>query len=122
MTEHRSVSTSVTWRDGKTSADGASIFGHAAVFNRETTIDMGVFAFREKYTGSFRRALRQDDIRALFNHDPSVVLGRNRNNTLLLAEDSIGLRYEASPPKTQAAEDVRQLLTWWIRHRIIIRV
>jgi hypothetical protein len=29
---------------------------------------------------------------------------------LKLAEDSIGLRYEATPPKTTAAEDVRQLL------------
>jgi HK97 family phage prohead protease len=112
MIERRSVSAGVTWRDGKrSSVESASIFGHAAVFDRETTIDMGIFAFREKILrGAFAKNIRQDDVRALFNHDPNYVLGRNRNGTLVLAEDSVGLRYEAKPPKTQAAEDVRQLL------------
>ena len=111
MIEHRAVTASVVWRDGKGSAESASIFGHAAVFNKETTIDLSVFAFRERIApGAFTKNIRQDDVRALFNHDPNYVLGRNRNNTLTLAEDSIGLRYEARPPKTTAAQDVRQLL------------
>ncbi|HEY1307713.1 MAG TPA: HK97 family phage prohead protease [Vicinamibacterales bacterium] len=93
------------------SAKTASLFGHAAVFNKETTIDMGMFAFREQVApGAFRRAIREDDVRALFNHNPSIVLGRNRNHTLRLEEDSIGLRYEATLPKTVAASDVRELI------------
>jgi uncharacterized protein len=112
MSEQRAFGNSVVWRDGiRNGADTASIVGHAAMFNGETVIDLGVFAFRERIMpGAFKRAIRHDDVHALFNHDPHYVLGRNKNKTLTLAEDSIGLRYEATPPKTQAADDMRQLL------------
>jgi len=73
--------------------------------------DLGVFAFRERAAkGAFSSAIKTDDVRALFNHDPNYLLGRNRNKALRLTEDNIGLRYEATPPKTQAANDVRELI------------
>lgn len=80
------------------------IVGHAAVFNQWASIG-GMF--RERVMpGAFKRAIDTQDVRALFNHDPNVVLGRNRANTLTLSEDATGLRYEIVPPDTQAARDL----------------
>lgn len=41
--------------------------------------------------GAFTDALAKDDIRALINHDTTLVLGRNTANTLTLREDDVGL-------------------------------
>lgn len=71
---------------------GAVLQGYAAVFNREAVI--GSF-FREVILpGAFTEAIKRSDVRALFNHDPNVVLGRTTNQTLKLSEDETGLRYE----------------------------
>ena len=51
--------------------------------------------FREQIlSGAARQSIAQDDIRALLNHDPNLVLGRNRADTLKLSEDTTGLHYE----------------------------
>jgi HK97 family phage prohead protease len=72
---------------------------------------VGIFAFRERIAkGAFSNAIKSDDVRALFNHDPNYLLGRSGNKTLWLTADNIGLRYEATPPKTQSAADVRELI------------
>jgi HK97 family phage prohead protease len=109
LVERRAVAMPVECR---TEADGAGkITGYAAVTERETVIDLGFFAFREKIAkGAFKDAIKNDDVRALFNHDPNFVLGRNTNGTLRLKEDDQGLRYEADTPDTQAARDVRTLI------------
>ncbi|MFC7308469.1 HK97 family phage prohead protease [Streptomyces monticola] len=46
------------------------------------------------------------DVRALFNHDPSKVLGRTASGTLRLEEDDIGLRYTVDLPNTSYADDL----------------
>jgi hypothetical protein len=85
-------------KDGK-----RSIVGHAAVFNR---IGDGGW-FREKVApGAFRDSIKVDDVRALWNHDPNFVLGRNKAGTLRLSEDERGLAIEIDPPDTQAARDL----------------
>jgi len=79
------------------------IVGHAAVF--ETIVDGGWF--REKIApGAFKKSIGEDDIRALFNHDPNFILGRNKAGTLQLREDEKGLWIEIEPPETQFATDL----------------
>ena len=85
-------------------AEDRKMVGHAAVFNQET--DIGGW-FREKIApGAFKESIREDDIRALFNHDPNFVLGRNTAKTLTLAEDDTGLKTTIDPPDTQFARDL----------------
>jgi HK97 family phage prohead protease len=87
-------------REGKP----AKLRGHAAVFNAVSE-DLG--GFREQIMpGAFADAIKTDDVRALFNHDPNFVLGRNRSNTLVLSEDARGLAIEIDMPDTQMVRDL----------------
>ena len=71
---------------------GAVIEGHAAVFDSWSETLGGIFPFVEKVSkGAFKDSIGKDDIRALFNHDPNYVLGRNLAGTLELEEDDVGL-------------------------------
>lgn len=84
------------------------IIGYAAVFNSFSE-DLG--GFREVIRpGAFAAALAGSDVRLVVNHDPSLILGRTRNGTLRLVEDSRGLRVEADPPPTQMARDYMALI------------
>lgn len=86
-------------------ADGAkALRGHAAVFNRDSTEMCG---FTERVApGAFTATLAADDIRALFNHDPNYVLGRNTAKTLRMTEDVDGLAFEVDLPDTSYARDL----------------
>jgi uncharacterized protein len=90
----------------------ATLIGTAAVFNTETVIGSSQFGFREQIAvGAFDGALqRPDDVRALFNHDPNIVLGRTTSGTLRLTTTDAGLRYEVDLPETAAAKDVMTLV------------
>ncbi|MGD9879016.1 MAG: HK97 family phage prohead protease [Hyphomicrobiaceae bacterium] len=81
-----------------------TLVGHAAVFN-QLSEDLG--GFREQITpGAFIEAIEKDDVRALFNHDPNFVLGRNRSKTLELTEDARGLAIEIDLPDTPTIRDL----------------
>jgi len=83
------------------------IEGHAAVFDSWSETLGGIFPFKEKVRkGAFSQTIEKDDIRALFNHDPNYVLGRNKAGTLELKEDERGLYERIIPPDTQAARDL----------------
>ena len=83
------------------------IEGHAAVFDSWSETLGGIFPFKEKVRkGAFSQTIEKDDIRALFNHDPNYVLGRNKAGTLELKEDERGLYVRIIPPDTQAARDL----------------
>lgn len=76
-----------------------TLVGYASVFDQLSQV---LWDFREKVApGAFRSAIENgDDVRALWNHDPSFVLGRTRSGTLSLAEDERGLRVEITPPSS----------------------
>ena len=62
--------------------------------------------FREKIAkGAFSNA-DDNDVRALFNHDPNLILGRNTAGTLIHDEDERGLRVKNNPPDTAFANDL----------------
>lgn len=69
-------------------ADEKVIEGYFAVFNSETELFRG--AYEEIAPGAFDNTMG-NDIRALINHDTSLVLGRNKSGTLDLKVDSRGL-------------------------------
>lgn len=88
------------------SLDG-KIVGHASVFDSWSETLGGIFPFKEIVRkGTFTETIKLDDIRALFNHDPNFVLGRNKAGTLELEEDEIGLRVVITPPDTSWANDL----------------
>ena len=83
--------------------DGQDMYieGYFAVFNRQTELWPG--AFEEIAPGAFDSTLG-NDIRALINHDTTLVLGRNKAGTLELKADSYGLwgRIKINPNDTDA--------------------
>ena len=82
---------------------GPIVEGYAAVFD-EWSDDL--WWFREKIRqGAFSKTIQEADVRALWNHDPNLVLGRTGSGTLELWEDEVGLGYRARPPDTQWARD-----------------
>jgi uncharacterized protein len=84
-------------------AEKPRIVGHAAVFD---VIGDGGY-FRERIAkGAFEKSIVTDDVRALFNHSPDYVLGRNTAGTLVMREDEKGLFVQIDPPDTQFARDL----------------
>ena len=78
------------------------LVGYASVFNSETVISDWFSDWREEVSpGAFKKTIREGDIRALWNHDPNVVLGRNKAGTLQLKEDEHGLHTVIRPPDNE---------------------
>lgn len=95
----------------ETSAEGdaqkRTVTGYAAVFNSPSE-DIGFIEIIEP--GAFREAIPTSDIRALFNHDPNLILARTASGTLKVQEDDKGLRYEFDIPDTTFGNDFRVML------------
>lgn len=83
------------------------VSGYAAQFGTYSR-DLG--GFREVIArGAFSRSLRSadSDVKALFNHDPSQILGRQQNGTLEVSEDERGLKWRCTLNKeSQAHRDL----------------
>lgn len=99
--ERRSVPTEFEVRS---EGDAFQFYGYALKWDARS---QNLGGFRERVAmGATADSIGRDDIRALFNHDPNLVLGRNRSGTLRLSEDSEGLHYEVDMPDTSYARDL----------------
>ncbi len=96
----RSLQTELKTR-AEPDAQDMYIEGYFAVFGRETELWPG--AYEEIAPGAFDETLG-NDIRALINHDTTLVLGRNKAGTLELKADSYGLwgRIKINPNDSDA--------------------
>ena len=99
----------------ETRSDGKPVItGYAAVFFDETDpgteYPMYDDLVERMMPGCFDRTVREDDVRGVFNHDDSLLLGRTTSGTMRLSIDRRGLRYEIDPPDTTAARDLMELL------------
>ena len=85
------------------------IEGYFAVFGKQTELWPG--AFEEIAPEAFNDTLG-NDIRALINHDTTLVLGRNKANTLELKVDSHGLwaRIKINPKDADAVNLYERVL------------
>ena len=98
--ERRFLPTDAELRD-----EGNRLVGHAATF--EQPYSLGVFD-EVIDRGAFDDAIENDDVRALWNHDPNIVLGRTKSGTLKLSKDKHGLLSEIDLPKS--AESQREAI------------
>ena len=96
----RMISTEFNTRE-----DGEDLYieGYFAVFNSNYEIFPG--ASESIAPGAFTEAIT-GDVRALVNHDTTLVIGRNKASTLELKEDSRGLwgRVKINPNDTSAMD------------------
>lgn len=89
--------------------DGNRLVGHAAVFGQLAQVGGG---YERLAPTAFDAALAdpETDVRALVNHDPTMVLGRQSAGTLKLEVDSEGLGFVVDLPDTSYARDIRELV------------
>jgi len=83
----------------ETRADGKRmIVGYGAVFydpdDEGTEYQLWGDTVERIAPGAFDRAIAEDDVRGLFNHDANRLLGRTAAGTMRLSVDAVGLRYE----------------------------
>ena len=94
------------------------IEGYAAKYETETNIG----PFMESISrGAFDNVL-ENDVRALINHDPSLVLGRTSAGTLELTSDDVGLKYRVKLGNQQYATDYMSLFKGVISRNLRLRL
>jgi hypothetical protein len=103
--ERRSVAMEISM-DGMGEGETPMMRGHAAVFDSPSEMLAGCFREIIK-PGAFAEALKGSDVRALFNHNPDLILGRSSSGTLRVVEDATGLAIEIDPPDTTTGRDLQ---------------
>ncbi len=94
--------------NGTLSATGKTLHGYAAVFNSET--NLGTFS-EVLRPGVFAKSLATgSNVRALYHHDGSALLGTTRGGTLELREDAKGLAFTLKLPETTHGKDLAILV------------
>jgi HK97 family phage prohead protease len=89
-------------------SEGMTFEGYAALFDSPSE----PLPFTERIApGAFTRSLKsRNDIKMLWNHSTSEVLGSTRANTLRLTEDDRGLKVWAMLPNTTTGRDAAELI------------
>jgi HK97 family phage prohead protease len=104
--ERRFMPGSVELRAAEDGSPSRTIRGYAAKFETPSE-DLGGF-IETIAAGAFDDVMG-NDVRALFNHDPSHILARARGgegDTLRIGTDAVGLWYEFDSPQTRAGDDL----------------
>jgi len=90
-------------------SEGKTLRGLAAVYGSDSE-DLGGFIERIA-PGAFSDSLKTGrDVRAFWNHDSRLLLGRSGNGTLRLNDTAQGLEVEIDLPGTQFARDLAALV------------
>ena len=93
---------------GTLSATGKTLHGYAAVYNSEA--NLGTFS-EVLRPGVFAKSLATgSNVRALYHHDGSALLGTTRGGTLELREDAKGLAFKLALPDTTHGRDLAILV------------
>lgn len=104
-------------RTSELTASDKKLVGYAVRWNSLSEIIWD--EFREQFTpGAFADYLAAgNDVRCLYEHDYTQLLGRTKSGSLVLTEDNTGLRFELTPPNTQLGKDVLTLVETWRYYR-----
>ena len=89
------------------SSGAGKIAGYAAMFN---TLSQDLGGFKERIAPNAFSDVLEQDVRAVFNHDPSLIVGRSTSGTLRLSVDGTGLAYEVDLPNTTLGRDLAELV------------
>lgn len=90
--------------------NGNTLTGKAHVFGNTAVVMGGRY---ERFEPQAFNAVLNDpntDVRAFFNHDQSMLLGRQSSGTLRLEVEPDGLAFSVDLPETTYANDLRELV------------
>jgi HK97 family phage prohead protease len=88
--------------------NGPMAVGYAFRYGVESE-NLGGFVERVA-VGAATKTVQEQDLRALFNHDPDNLLGRMGAKTLRVADDGTGLGYQIDLPDTSLGRDLATLM------------
>ena len=104
--------------------EDVKLHGLAAVYydgTPRTEFDLWPGVKERIMRGTFARAIAEDDVRGLFNHEADNVLGRTKSGTMTLRDNPDGLDYEITPADTTLIESLRIQDTRTGRRRVKAR-
>jgi HK97 family phage prohead protease len=103
--ESRVTAGKVELRDGP---NGPMFVGYAF---RYGVISENLGGFHERVRpGAATKTVQEQDLRALFNHEPNNLLGRMGAHTLRVGDDGSGLGYQIDQPNTSLGRDLAVLI------------
>ena len=87
--------------------EGNTLSGIAHVFGQRTLVGGRYIEFKP---GAFSKALKNADVRAFWNHDTTLLLGRQGAGTVRVEAKPDGLHYAIDLPDTTYAADLKALV------------
>ena len=110
MTQNKSKQTEVRCQTSelRTNAEGRTIVGYAAKFERWSEPIMGWF--KEQIARDAFSECDVTDVIMCFNHNIDSILARTTSGTLTLSTDDEGLRFEFEAPATTMGNDMLELV------------
>lgn len=105
--ERRIISHTVELRAAGEGGGLGTIYGYAAKFNSPTVLYEDDYeVYTEIIEPGFFDDVLNDDVRCLFNHQNSQIIGRSKAGNLSLSVDATGLLFDCNPPDTTRARDL----------------